>query len=126
MVVSYETKILVLTFTGSVLLAAVYLYIQDLLYNKVTGRPASDRERDRVARKYRPLTRPRYIAYFVFLGLATLLSAYSAGWSGYYKGWNKLRPLARMIAGAYLLYYLQKRWRKQQSDLGDQLSGEAR
>ena len=124
--VSQETKILALTFTGSILLAAIYLYAQDLLYIKVTGRPASEREGDRLARKYRPLTRPRYVASFVFLILATLPSAYSAGGSGDYQGWSKLYPLAWMISGAYLLYYLRKRWRKQQSDLRDQLSGEAR
>ncbi len=31
--VGYETKILILTFAGSVLLAAAYLYVKDLLYS---------------------------------------------------------------------------------------------
>ena len=123
---SYATKILLLTFTGAVLLAATYLYIQDLLYIKVTGRPASDRVREWKARRYRPLTRPRYVAYSVVLVIATLLSAYSAGWSVDYKGWSRLFPLVRMIYAACLLYYLRKRWRNQQSDLDDQLSGGAR
>ena len=123
---SYETKTLILIFTGAVLLAAIFLYIQDLLYVRVTGRPASERVREWKARRYRPLTRPRYIASSLFLALVTLLSAYLAGWSEDYKGWSRLYPLARMITGAFLLYYLRKRWRKQQSDLGDQLSGEAR
>jgi len=123
---SYETKTLILIFTGAVLLAAIFLYIQDLLYVRVTGRPASERVREWKARRYRPLTRSRYIASFAILALVTLLSAYLAGWSEYYKGWSKLYPLARMLTGAFLLYYLRKRWRKQQSDLGDQLSGEIR
>ena len=126
MAVNYETKILVLVFTGAVLLAVIYLYLQDFLYTKVTGRPASDRVLDWKARRYRPLTRPRYIAYSVVLVLATLLSAYAAGWSGDYKGRSKLFPLVRMIYAACLLYYLRKRWRKQQSDLDDQPSGGAR
>ena len=123
---SYETKIFILTFTGAVLLAATYLYFQDLLYTKVTGRPASERVREWKARRYRPLTRPRYVAYFVVLVLVTLLFAYAAGWSGDYKGWNKIHPLALMTYAAFLLYELRKRWRKQQADLNDQLSGETR
>ena len=123
---SYATKILILTFMGAVLLAATYLYIQDLLYIKVTGRPGSDRVREWKARRYRPLTRPRYVAYSVVLVLATLLSAYAAGWSGDYKGRGKVFPLVRMLYAACLLYYLRKRWRKQQSDLDDQPSGGAR
>ena len=125
---NYETKILVLIFTGSVLLAAIYVYLKDSLYVKITGRPASERELDRRERKYhRPVTRPKYIASFAFLVLVTLLSAYSVGWSGDYKGWTKLFPLTRMFSCAYLLYSLQKRWRKQhEADLDVHVSGEAR
>jgi hypothetical protein len=117
--VSYETKIFIVAFIGAFLLAATYLYFQDLLYTKVTGRPASERVREWKARKYRPLTRSRYVALYVILGLVTLLSAYSAGWSGDFKGWSKIHPLALMIYAAFLLYELRKRWRKQQADLND-------
>jgi hypothetical protein len=123
---NYDTKILILTFAGSVPLAALYLYFKDFLYTKTTGRPASQRYRERVARWNRPLTRRRYVAFCISLGLVTLLSAYSVGWSGEYKGWSKLSPLIRMISGAYLFYFLQKRWRKQQPELNDQPSGAAR
>jgi hypothetical protein len=95
---SYETKILILTFAGSILLAAGYLYVQDLLYMKATGRPGS----------------------------ALLLQAYMAVWSGEYKGWSKLIPLGWMISGGVPFYHLQKRWRKQQAELNDQPSGAAR
>jgi hypothetical protein len=123
---SYDTKILLLIFAGSFPLAALYLYLKDFLYTKTTGRPASQRYRERVARWYGPLTRRRYVAFCIFLGLLTLLSAYSVGWGREYKGWSKLSPLMRMIFGAFLLYSLQKRWRKQQTELNDQLSGAAR
>jgi hypothetical protein len=124
--VNYDTKILILTFAGSVPLAALYLYFKDFLYTKTTGRPASQRYRERVARWNRPLTRRKYVAFCICLGLATLVSAYSVGWSGDYKGWSKLSPLIRMIFGAYLFYFLQKRWPKQQAELNDQPSGAAR
>jgi hypothetical protein len=123
---SYDTKILLLTLAGSFPLAALYLYLKDFLYTKTTGRPASQRYRERVARWYSPLTRRRYVAFCIFLGLVTLLSAYSVGWSGEYKGWSRLSPLTRMIFAAFLLYSLQKRWRRQQAELNDQPSGEAR
>ena len=116
---SYEAKLLALTLAGSVLLAATYLHFQDLLYIKITGRPASERVREWRARRYRPLTRSRYIAFYVVLGLVTLLSAYAAGWSEDFKGWSKIHPLALMTYGAFLLYDLRRRWRKQQADLND-------
>ncbi|HEV1994502.1 MAG TPA: hypothetical protein VGR03_09230 [Candidatus Acidoferrum sp.] len=123
---SYDTKILILVFAGSFPLAVLYLYLKDFLYTKTTGRPASQRYRERVVRWYGPLTRRKYIAFCIFLGLTTLLSAYSVGWSGEYRGWSKLSPLIRMIFAAFLLFFLQKRWRKQQAGLNDQPSGAAR
>ena len=126
MAVSYEAKILTLTFTGAVLLAAMYLYLQDLLYIKVTGRPASERERERIERRNRPLTRNRYLGWSVLFWWAFLGEAYMAGWSGYYRGWDRLIPIGWMISGGVPFYLLHKRWRKQQADLSDQLSGGAR
>lgn len=123
---SYENKILILTFTGAVLLAATFLYFQDLLYSKVTGRPASDRVGEWKARKYRPLTRGRYLGWSVLVGSALSIQAYLAFWSREYKGWSKLIPVAWMISGGVPFYHLQRRWRKQQVELNDQLSGEAR
>lgn len=123
---SYETKVLILTLTGAVLLAAIYLYIQDLLYIKVTGRPAAGRVREWKARRYRPLTRARYLWWSVLVGSALLVEAYMAVWSGEYKGWSKLIPLGWMISGGVPFYHLQKRWRKQQAELNDQPSGVAR
>ena len=123
---SYEIKIFVLTLAGSVLLAAAYLYIQDLLYIKTTGLPASQRERERIVRQNRPLTRSRYVGWSALVGSALLLQAYMTVWSGEYKGWSKLIPIAWMISGAVLFYHLQKRWRKQRAELNNQLSGEAR
>jgi hypothetical protein len=124
--VSYEVKVFVLTLAGCVLLAAAYLYVQDLLYIKATGLSPSQRERDRVERRNRPLTRSRYIGWSVLVGSALVLQAYMAVWSGEYKGWSKLIPLAWMISGGVPFYHLQKRWRKQQSELGNQVSGAAR
>jgi hypothetical protein len=126
MAVSYETKVLILTFAGSVLLAAVYLYVTDFLYTKATGRPVSQRYRDRVERWRRPLTRRRYLAFSALCGLGTLISAYVAVWSGEYEGWGKLIPLGWMIYAGVLFCLLQIRWRRQQADLRDQLSGGAR
>ena len=116
---SYDTKILVLTFAGSVLLAASYLYVTDFVYTKATGRPVSQRYRDRVERWNRPLTRSRYITFSVVSGIGTLASAYVAGWSGDYKGWNKLFPLGWMIYAGLLFYHFQKRWHKQQANVND-------
>lgn len=123
MAVSYETKILILTFAVSVLLAATYLYFQDLLYIKVTGRPASERERDRIERRNRPLTRNSYLGWSLLFWSAFLGGAYLAGWSGVYRGWGRLIPIGWMISGGVPFYLLHKRWRKQQADLSDQVSG---
>ena len=124
MAVTYETKILILTFAGSVLLAAMYLYFQDLLYSKVTGRAAS--ERDRIRRRNRPLTRNSYIGWSVLLWSAILGQAYMAGWSGDRRGWGRLILICWMISAGAAFYQLHKRWRKQHADLSDQPSGTAR
>lgn len=117
--VNYDTKILVLTFAGVVPLAAAYLYLKDFLYTKTTGRPAPQRYRDRVERWNHPLTRSRYLGWSVLLGSGIVLQAYMAGWSEYYRGWSRLIPIGWMISGAYPLYHLQKRWRRQQAELND-------
>jgi hypothetical protein len=123
---SYEGKILVLTFAGTLVLALAYLYLKDFLYTKTTGRPASQRYRERVARWNRPLTRNRYLALSLFFALITAMFAYLAGWSQEYKGWGRLVPLFFMIDALYVFYVLQKRWRKQQPGSDDQVSGMVR
>src|SRR6267378_2685987 len=68
-----------------------------------------------------PLTRSRYVGWSALVGSALLLQAYMAVWSGEYKGWSKLIPIAGMISGAVPCYHLQKRWRKQRAALNNQL-----
>ena len=123
---SYEAKILALTFAGTLVLALAYLYLKDFLYTKTTGRPASQRYRDRVARWNRPLTSTRYLYASLLFGLATLIFAYEAGWSREYTGWSRLIPMGGTIYAGLIFWNFQKRWRKQQGELNDQLSGEAR
>ena len=123
---SYETKIFALTLAGSVLLAATYLYFQDWLFTRVTNLPAFERERDRIARRNRPLTRGSYLKWSVLFWSAFLGEAYLAGWSQYYKGWGSLIPIGWMLSGGLPFYQLQKRWRMQQAELKNQLSGGAR
>jgi hypothetical protein len=123
---SYENKILVLTFTGTLVLALAYLYLKDFLYTKTTGRPASQRYRDRVARWNRPLTRTKYLSVSLLFGLATLLSACLAGWSREYRGWGRLVPVGWTIYSGLIFCHFQIRWHKQQASLDDQPSGEAR
>lgn len=96
---SYETKILVLTLAGSIVLAAVYLYIQDLLYIRATGRPASERERERIERRNQPLTRSRYIWWSILVGSAILFEGYLAVWSNDYNGWSRLIPNGWIVSG---------------------------
>ena len=122
---SYDTKILLLTFIGSLLLALAYLFLKDFLYTKTTGRPASERYRERVARWNRPLTRSKYISVSLLFGLATLMFAYIAGWSGEYRGWSRLIPVGWMIYAGLPFYHFQRRWHKQQASLSDQVSGRA-
>lgn len=110
---SYETKIFLLTLAGSIVLAAAYLYIQDLLYIRVTGRPASERERERIERQNRPLTRSRYIWLSILVGSAILFEGYVAVWSNDYRGWSKLIPIGWIVSGGIPFFHLQKRWRAQ-------------
>ena len=115
-----------MTLAGTIVLASAFLYIQDLLYIKATGRPASERVRERIERQNRPLTRSRSIWLSVLLGAAILLQAYLAIGSNDYSGWSKVIPIGWIVSGSLPFYHLQKRWRAQQQRSDDQLSGGAR
>jgi len=122
---TFEAKGFALTLIGSIVLAALLLYLWDLLYKKTTGKPPSERVRERMERRRRPLTPGRYWVTFVFYVSGIFVFAYIAGWSSEYRGWWRLIPMAWLISFALGVYELQTRWRRQQTDEANQLSGGA-
>jgi hypothetical protein len=122
---SFETKLLILTLIGSFAIAALLLYVWDYFYAVSTGKPASERVRERMEIRNRPLTPARYWGTFIFCLSVIFLLTYTAGWSNEFKGWERMIPTAWLIAFALRVYDLQRRWRKQQLDEANQPSGGA-
>jgi hypothetical protein len=122
---SAEIKITALALVGSVALGALLLYLWDRLYIKLTGKPASERVRERKERWNRPLTPGRFRRLFVFYLAFISLCLYTAIWTTEYKSWGRLVLLGWMTSCSYGLYDLLKRWRKQQADDANQFSGGA-
>jgi hypothetical protein len=77
---SFELKITVLTFIGAFALGALLLYFWDHLYTKTTGRPASERVRERIEQLNRPLTLGRYYRAIALYLAACILFAVSFAW----------------------------------------------
>lgn len=108
----YETQLYFFTVVGAIALAAIYLYLKDLRYSKRTGRPASERVRERTERLARPLTRGKYIAIltfeFSFFAAWVLLLIYGS------TGWRRCVPLGFMVVTAMQIYAVTKRQHKEQ------------
>src|SRR5215813_10602539 len=86
----FEFMLLILL--GAFVLAAVCLWIQDYIYKITTGKPASERLREKSERARIPLTPAQY--RFRLAGYL-LITAMFAGlsFSKDYRGWSKLIPL---------------------------------
>jgi hypothetical protein len=122
---NFETAVIVLTLIGSIALAAFLLYIWDLLYTRITGRPASERVRERIERLNRPLTSGKYWTAISLYLSAWILFIYLLGWEGNFRRGRWIAPLGWLISASFGLYHLKKRWRREQTDDANQPSGGA-
>ncbi len=111
-----EIKLTALTLIGSVAVGALLLFLWDILYTATTGKPASERVRERVERLNRPLTSGRYHWTIVFYLAAAILFFFSISSDRDFRRYRWLAPLGWMISGGFGVYSTHKRWRKQQSD----------
>ncbi|MGB6684797.1 MAG: hypothetical protein WBH24_14210 [Candidatus Acidiferrum sp.] len=120
---SFETKLTILTIIGSVAISALLLWVWDYFYTASTGKRPSERVRERMERRHRPLTPGRYWGTFLFYVSCIFLFAYTAVWSSEYRGWWRLIPMAWLISFGFGVYELQSRW--QQMNEANQSSGGA-
>jgi len=111
----------------------LWLWAKDRLYTMRTGKPASERVRERNDRLSGPISRGQYLGRSFLLGAIFLVLLYESSWTHYhyYKGWARAIPLGWAVSAAFSFCQLQFKWRKQQraeppSAASPQLSGPAR
>lgn len=122
---SYETKILVSMFAGAIALAALLLWTWDFLYTRTTGKPASERVRERLEGSKRAMSPGAYRTLLSIALLGIVLFAYMAIYSPDYRGWARGLPLALLCSFGVGAYDLWRRQRAGEQNSSDQLSGGA-
>jgi hypothetical protein len=95
-------------------LGVFWLWLKDYLYRKSTGRPASDRVRERNEQLNRPLSRNQYLGRSVLLIAIIAFLVSESVWADYYKGWARGIPLAWALSAGFAFYKIQIKWRNQQ------------
>jgi hypothetical protein len=118
---------------GAFVVGALWLWAKDRLYTMSTGKPASERVRERNERLNGPISRGQYLGRSLLLGAIGLFFLYASSWTGYryYKGWFRVIPLGWALSAGFSFCQLQIKWRKQQREESPdtsphQLSGPAR
>ena len=111
----------------------LWLWAEDRLYTMSTGKPASERGRERNEKLSGPISRGQYLGRSFLLGAIFLVLLYETSWTHYhyYKGWARAIPLGWAVSAGFSFCYLQVRWRKQRrseppSTSPPQLSGPVR
>jgi hypothetical protein len=126
---SYETKIFLLVLASSFALAAGLLYIQDYFYTARTGKPASERVREKMERSKRAYTTGQY--FFLLISNSIVFSAALVWLLTDSRSWRRVTPIAYMLFGVSGLFNLYLRRRKERRNVtasadAAQLSGGAR
>jgi hypothetical protein len=101
----------------------------DFLYEDRTGKPASERVREKNERRNGPLSRKQYLSRTIANIAIFLIFTSELIWKA--KSWDRLYPFAWMALSIFYVYQLRVRWNKQQrSNIPDpavnQLSGAPR
>jgi hypothetical protein len=110
--VSISFAVLVFSFAVGVL----WLWAKDRLYTMSTGKPASERVRERNERLSGPISLGQYLGRSLLLGAFVLFFLYASSWTGYhfYKGWARAIPLGWALSGGFSFCQLQIKWHRQQ------------
>jgi len=118
---------------GAFGLGVLWLWAKDRLYTMRTGKPASERVRERNERLSGPISRGQYFRRSFLLGAFVLFFLYASSSThyNYYKGWARAIPLGWALTTGFSFCQLQIKWRRQQraeppGATPSQLSGPAR
>jgi len=101
---------------GAFGIGVLWLWAKDRVYTSLTGKPASERVRERNERLSGPISRGQYLGRSFLLGAIILVLLYESSWMHYhyYKGWARAIPLAWAVSASFSFFQLQVKWRKQQ------------
>jgi len=97
---------------GAFALGSIYLWIKDRLYVITTGKPASERVRERTERLNAPLTRGQYRFRLVMLATSFVFFV-ALLFTGKYGFWWKVSPLYWGFRSASGFVFTVQRWRRE-------------
>ena len=101
---------------GAFGVGVLWLWAKDRVYTMLTGKPASERVRERNERLSGPISRGQYLGRSFLLGAIVLVLLYASSLKQYpyYKGWARAIPLVFAARAGLSFYLLQVKWRRQQ------------
>lgn len=88
---------------GAFGIGVLWLWAKDRVYTSLTGKPASERVRERNERLSGPISRGQYLGRSFLLGAIILVLLYESSWTHYhyYKGWARAIPLAWAVSASF-------------------------
>src|SRR5579862_4545013 len=95
-------------------IGVLILCLVDRFYVERTGKPSSERVREKNKRMNRPLTRRLYLGESILFVVVFLVFLFGLVWTDDFKGWDRLFPFTWLLLSAFWFYQLQVRWRAQQ------------
>ena len=126
-----ETQLIITVLLGAFGVGALWLWAMDRLYTLRTGKPASERVREKNKRFSRPMSRALYVGLSTFWVVGLLFFLFASVWTHYQTGWDRVISLVWVLLSGAYFYELRVRWRRQQraqppDATPSQLSGPAR
>src|SRR5258708_10168209 len=93
--------------------AVVILCCLDFFYSKRTGKPASERIRERRERQNAPISKVRYLVLSIFYLAFALFSFLAIFYSREYPGWAAIIPMAYAFFSVVMFNQLQTKRKRQ-------------
>ena len=126
-----DNQIIAIGLASALGIGVLILLLIDRFYVERTGKPASERVREKNERMNGPISRSQYLGRSILYVVILLIFMSGLIWTNNFKGWDRLFPFSLLFLWAFWLYQLHVRWRtqqrKDQSDTNsNQISGAPR
>jgi hypothetical protein len=123
-----DNQIIAIGLASTMGIGILILLLIDRFYIERTGKPASERVREKNERMNGPISRAQYLGRSVVYVLIFLVFMFGLLWTNDFKGRNQLFPFLWVFLSAFWFCQLQVRWRNQQrkgpnGPITNQLSG---
>jgi hypothetical protein len=109
-----DSQIITIGLVSALGIGVLILWLIDRFYVERTGKPASERVREKNERMNGPLSRNQYLGRSVLLIAIIAFLVSESIWADYYKGWARAIPLAWAFSAGFAFFKIQIKWRNQQ------------